>query len=75
MPGCGANEIASRNEPFWNVRTLDSAIEQHDGYVSYPLWWNLHQFLLDDVICRGEESYLADQSFASQGERVCRLGH
>lgn len=48
--------IAPANSPFWNIRAFDSAIEDHGGYVGYPLWCSLNQLILDDVVSRDAPS-------------------
>jgi len=42
--------ITVANDPFWNVRALDSAVAEHNNYVSYPLWCALNQIVLDDIV-------------------------
>lgn len=34
--------------PYWNVAALDSVLEDHGRFISYPLWCSLNQFVLDD---------------------------
>lgn len=41
--------ITSGSDPYWNVRSLDTGIASHNGYVSYPLWCAINQLWLDDV--------------------------
>lgn len=40
--------IVPANVPFWNMRVFNGIVD-HGGYVSYPTWCFLNQFLLDDV--------------------------
>lgn len=41
--------ITFANDPFWNVRALDTAVRSHGGFHSYPVWCSLHQIVLDDI--------------------------
>ncbi|MGH1356825.1 MAG: hypothetical protein ACRBBS_17370 [Thalassovita sp.] len=41
--------VASSRSPFWNVRALDTAIKEHHGWISYPMWCAINQLVLDDV--------------------------
>lgn len=41
--------ITTANDPFWNVRALDTAIEKHGGFNSYPTWCAINQIILDDI--------------------------
>jgi len=41
--------ITSANDPFWNVRALDTAVIDHGGFSSYPTWCALNQLVLDDI--------------------------
>ncbi len=41
--------VVPGTSPFWNVRTLDTAIRGHRNWVSYPMWCALNQLVLDDV--------------------------
>jgi hypothetical protein len=45
----GMDPIVRANDPFWNVRAFDSAMRDHDGYISYPFICAIHQLVLDDV--------------------------
>ena len=41
--------VTTANDPFWNVRALDSAVIGHTGFVNYPTWCALNQLVLDDI--------------------------
>jgi hypothetical protein len=41
--------ITGANDPFWNVRAFQSAMTNHDGYVSYPLICSIFQFVMDKI--------------------------
>jgi hypothetical protein len=43
----GMRNIAGPNDPFWNVRAFESAMTNHNGYVSYPLICTIFQFVMD----------------------------
>jgi hypothetical protein len=45
----GIAPIVRANDPFWNVRAFDTALKEHDGYVSYPLICAINQLVMDDV--------------------------
>ena len=45
----GMRNIAGANDPFWNVRAFQSAMTNHNGYVSYPLICSIFQFVMDDI--------------------------
>jgi len=45
----GMRPITGRNDPFWNVRAFESAMTNHDGYVSYPLICSIFQFVMDKI--------------------------
>lgn len=42
------SKIIPANAPFWNMRVLNG-IEDHGGYVNYPTWCFINQFVLDDI--------------------------
>jgi hypothetical protein len=46
----GARPISDANDPFWNVRALDTALSGHGGYVTTPLICAINQFVLDDIV-------------------------
>lgn len=50
--GCGGFEITTANDPFWNVRALDSAVKYHGRFSSYPTWCAINQLVLDDVAAK-----------------------
>lgn len=41
--------VVPANFPFWNIRTPDSVIVDHGGYVSHSLWCAMNQIVLDNV--------------------------
>lgn len=45
----GMSASVRANDPFWNVRAYDTAMAEHDGYVSYPLMCAIHQLVMDNV--------------------------
>lgn len=45
--------VVSGRSPFWNVRAMDTAIREHNGWVNYPMWCALNQLVLDDVVDPG----------------------
>jgi hypothetical protein len=45
----GMRSITGANDPFWNIRAFESAMTNHDGYVSYPLICSMFQFVMDKV--------------------------
>jgi hypothetical protein len=45
----GMRSITGANDPFWNVRAFESAMTNHNGYVSYPLICAIFQFVMDKV--------------------------
>jgi len=45
----GMRSITGANDPFWNVRAFQSAMTNHNGYVSYPLICAIFQFVMDNV--------------------------
>jgi hypothetical protein len=45
----GMRSITGANDPFWNVRAFQSAMTNHNGYVSYPLICAIFQFVMDKV--------------------------
>jgi hypothetical protein len=45
----GMRSITGANDPFWNVRAFESAMTNHNGYVSYPLICSIFQFVMDKV--------------------------
>jgi hypothetical protein len=45
----GMRSITGANDPFWNVRAFQSAMTNHDGYVSYPLICSIFQFVMDKI--------------------------
>jgi hypothetical protein len=46
----GIRPISDANDPFWNVRALDTALSGHGGYVTTPLICAINQFVVDDVV-------------------------
>jgi hypothetical protein len=46
----GMRPISDANDPFWNVRALDTALSGHGGYVTTPLICAINQFVLDDIV-------------------------
>ena len=63
--------VASSRSPFWNVRALDTAIKDHHGWVSYPMWCAINQLVLDDVTARRpgaavRETLEAQQAFEAE---------
>ena len=69
--GPGYINVARVHEPFWNMRVLDSAIEGHNGYVSYPTWCGLNQLILDDIICKGMNAYMRSADKRFTGKELC----
>jgi hypothetical protein len=45
----GMRPITGANDPFWNVRAFESAMTNHDGYISYPLICSIFQFVMDKI--------------------------
>ena len=45
----GMRSITGANDPFWNVRAFETAMTNHNGYVSYPLICSIFQFVMDKV--------------------------
>jgi hypothetical protein len=45
----GMRSITGANDPFWNVRAFESAMTNHNGYVSYPLICSIFQFVMDKI--------------------------
>jgi hypothetical protein len=45
----GMDPIVTANDPFWNLRAVDTALHAHSGYVSYPLICAIHELVMDDV--------------------------
>lgn len=45
----GLAAITRANDPFWNVRTLDNALAQHDGYMLSSFICAMQQLVLDDI--------------------------
>jgi hypothetical protein len=41
--------ITGPDDPFWNVRAIDDAVQEHGGIFSPWTWCALHQLVLDDV--------------------------
>ena len=41
--------VVSANFPFWNMRSPDSVIREHGGFVSHALWCAMNQLVLDNV--------------------------
>jgi hypothetical protein len=35
--------------PFWNIRATPNTIEEHGGYINYPLWCVINQMVLDNI--------------------------
>lgn len=50
----GMRSITGANDPFWNVRAFESAMTNHNGYVSYPLICSIFQFVMDKVAADAE---------------------
>ena len=46
----GMEPITRANDPFWNVRAFDTAVSDHNGYVSYPFICAIHQLVMDDIV-------------------------
>lgn len=44
----GIAAITRYNDPFWNVRALDNALAEHDGYMLTSFICALNQLVLDD---------------------------
>lgn len=47
--GYGDHRITTASDPFWNMRALDTASKNHNGFHSYPTWCVLNQLVLDDI--------------------------
>ena len=45
----GGPMITGPNDPLWNVRAIDNAVQAHNGIFSPTTWCALHQLVLDDV--------------------------
>ena len=45
----GQLPITLPNDPFWNVRAFDTALANHNGYLSYPFLCAIHQLVMDNV--------------------------
>lgn len=45
----GMRPITGANDPFWNVRAFESAMTNHNGYISYPLICTIFQFVMDKI--------------------------
>jgi hypothetical protein len=45
----GIAAITRPNDPFWNVRALDNALAEHDGYLQPSFICAMQQLVLDDV--------------------------
>ncbi|HEX8166621.1 MAG TPA: hypothetical protein VF601_12645 [Beijerinckiaceae bacterium] len=45
----GRPSPTSAHDPFWNVRALDTAVENHGRFFNYPTWCAINQLVLDDV--------------------------
>ena len=41
--------ITRANDPFWNLRALDNALAEHDGYMLSSFICAMQQLVLDDV--------------------------
>lgn len=41
---------APAGSPFWNMRATDHTVTGHGGFENYPLWCNIHQVWLDDIV-------------------------
>lgn len=52
----GMRPITGRYDPFWNVRAFESAMTEHDGYVSYPLICSIFQFAMDKITAESSPS-------------------
>ncbi|PIE13020.1 MAG: hypothetical protein CSA70_07080 [Rhodobacterales bacterium] len=44
-----ARSVSPAHSPFWNARTLDTAIRGHAGWANYATWCAMNQLVLDDV--------------------------
>lgn len=58
--------VASSRSPFWNVRALDTALKEHHGWVSYPMWCAINQLVLDDVTARRTKSKTVMETIEAQ---------
>lgn len=45
----GMATIVRANDPFWNVRVFETAMQDHGGYDSYPLICAIHQLVMDRI--------------------------
>jgi hypothetical protein len=45
----GMRPITGPNDPFWNARAFESAMTNHNGYISYPLICSIFQFVMDKI--------------------------
>lgn len=41
--------VVPPNFPYWNVRAFDTVVQDHNGYVNYPMLCALTQLVLDDI--------------------------
>jgi hypothetical protein len=46
----GMAPIVRANDPFWNVRVFETAMQEHSGYDSYPLICATMQLIIDDIV-------------------------
>ncbi|SEQ81691.1 hypothetical protein [Thalassovita taeanensis] len=60
--------VASSRSPFWNVRAYDTAVKEHAGWVSYPMWCAINQLVLDDVTYRGRPDEIVAEVIEEQIE-------
>jgi hypothetical protein len=52
----GMHAITEPNDPFWNVRALDTALSEHGGYVTTPLICALDQLAMDNIVLQKNDS-------------------
>lgn len=58
----GDSPITGPNDPFWNIRAHDTAIEGHNGVANFPLICAMHQLVMDDVTAGTRNGYEHQQS-------------
>jgi hypothetical protein len=46
----GMAPIVRANDPFWNVRVFETAMQDHGGYDSYPLVCAIMQLVIDKIV-------------------------
>ena len=44
--------ITEPDDPFWNVRALDTAVADHGGFFGFATWCAFNQLVLDDVTAK-----------------------